>query len=206
MPTSNKIGVQILLSGKEDKGWLHQCVSSLESDAINVHFGKAIDGNLNLARSQAWDRMEEEYLSFVDPDDVVEPDAFRWCLDALNANPALDACYTLERTIDPQGKRLSVQQPFEHSVDILKSSPAHAHHLMVFRRRIYEKVKPIALTANFGLEWSISTSALVCGGLEQIPKIGYSWRLHNKGSHYSARGIRKDLLDMVLRGINTSHP
>lgn len=175
------IDVQVILSGREEPGWLRECLDSLSAEPVRVHFGRAIPGDVSAARCAVWDRCGGEFISFVDPDDVVRPGAFAACLETLQYHAEAGGCCTWEDVIRADGSPICRPRP-ALTRQALLADPKTAHHLLVVRRRVYESVRVLAPRA---LHWGLAIGAFYLGGLVRVPMAGYSWRLHDGNYSYS---------------------
>lgn len=165
------IDVQIILRKEENAQWLTECMQSLVSQPVRVHFGAAVEGNINAARIAVWDRCGGEFLSFVDPDDITAEGAFQACLAGVEEKAGV--C-TLENYLSAAGNVLATQIRNEDAA----ASPLYAHHLLVVRRSVYEAVRPLVINKTHGIEWALAVAAQELGGLVRLPITGYSWRRH----------------------------
>lgn len=196
-PTLRKIGVQIILDERDAQ----TAIDSVPG-CVDLHLGEYRRDNVNAARMACWDKMGNDYISFVDPDDKVLPEAFDWCLQTLEANPDATGCYTLERWERPNGQIIFEQQPFKHSLEAAKHSPKHAHHLVVFRRDIYEQFRSTLSKTKYGIEWGLVIAATASGNFIQIPKIGYVWTQNPQGAHLQARDEHLQTRTNILQQLN----
>ncbi len=169
------IDVHLLVRGHENPEWLRQCLLSLKGHPIALHVAPGIEGDLNKARLDAVAHGSAEFVSFVDPDDIVLPGAFQACLDAIGA---ADGAYTRELLIRGDGSVIGEnRQPGTPG-----TNPMAAHHVVVLRRRIVERVEPFVRRHKFGCGWLLSAAADALGGLKPTGTIGYQWRMHEGNS------------------------
>jgi hypothetical protein len=173
------IDVQVLLRGSENREWLKQCLGSLEGHPVRVHLCRGIEGDLNRARLEGFSKGEAHLVSWVDPDDIVLPGAFQACLDAIGT---CDAAYTREQLIRADGSLIgeNVQRGG------VRGNPMAAHHVVVVRRSLVERIAPYVGRHRFGAEWMCAAAAEALGGIVDSGVLGYQWRLHAGNSYKRA--------------------
>lgn len=181
------IDVHVLHLPEENQQWRKLCDHSLIGHPINVHHLPGIQGNLRLARYQGFSAGTSEFVSFVDPDDIVEPFTYAICLKYLRDNPHCCGVYTTCSTMDEHGnliaKELHSRDPWSH--ENMRSHISLVHQITVMRREYVQKV----LDEHFEhipidtLEMYYIYCALTkYGPWVNVPHIGYKWRWHRGGA------------------------
>lgn len=169
------IDVHLLLRGNENMDWLRQCRASLEGHPITLFVEPGIEGDLNCARMDAIAKGSAEFVSFVDPDDIVLPGAFQVCLDAIDGH---GGAYTRELLIRADGSVIGEnRQP-----GTPRTNPMVAHHVVVVRRSVVERVEQRVRQHKFGCWWMLCAAADVLGGMQPTGTLGYKWRMHERNS------------------------
>lgn len=181
---SNPIDVHVLLRGNENQDWLIECMESLNGHPINLFLARGIEGDLNRARMDAIALGGAEFISFVDPDDIVLPGAFQACLDAIGKH---GGAYTREYLIRADGSVIGQN----HQPGSPRTNPMFAHHVVVIRRAVAHVVEPHIRQQKFGVEWMLSAAADVLGGMQPTDTFGYQWRIH-PGNSFIRRQNRVD--------------
>jgi hypothetical protein len=178
----NLVDVHIIVGNKEK--WLPECLESLEHQPINIHFVDRIEGNVAKAREIGFSKGTCEYVSFVDPDDLVYPGVFIKCLGEIWQNPSCVGVYTNDMLIDEQGQFIGYgwgmnQEPFDE-MGFPPELTNGIHHLRVFKREAVNKCLP--LKHKMIPEPLLNTEIQNHGRLIHIPVIGYKWRMHKQNT------------------------
>lgn len=119
-----------------------EIVGDISSPHIVVRHKEGIVGNTLNARLNAFALGSEPYISFVDPDDEVNVDAFKICLDELEANPELGGVYTNSTIIHHNPNIYDRPHFLDHvwSKEYHMSRMNPIHQLTVMRRSVYEQI------------------------------------------------------------------
>ncbi len=122
-----------------------------------------------------------EYVAFLDHDDVLEPDALFWYVQAMNAVPAGKRPQVLFCDEDMFEKTGEWSQPVfktELNVDLLYSHNCVTHFLMVEKMLIDEiGVSPEDVAG--AQDYDLTLRALAAGArFKHIPHMLYHWRIH----------------------------
>ncbi|MCL2393107.1 MAG: glycosyltransferase [Acidimicrobiaceae bacterium] len=80
-----------------------------------------------------------EWITFLDQDDLLAPEALEICSDRLSGNPECDVLYTDEDWIDPDGEPLGRFLKPDWSPERLRCQH-YVSHLSVFRSELIERV------------------------------------------------------------------
>jgi hypothetical protein len=148
----------MLVLGDERQDWLEQCLASLENEPINLHVLPGVRGHIGAGRAAGFATGEAEFVSFVDPDDWIEPGAVSKCLDAIRAANA-DLAWTTEVWHCPDGKdRYNRQNP---------------HHLCVYRRSAITSLLPLVASCVTRSEQSMLPDLT---NRVHVPEVGYHYR------------------------------
>ncbi len=124
-----------------------------------------------------------EFIAFLDPGDVLAPDALYEMVKALNENPEYDLIYSDEDWISEDGKeRFSPFFKPDWSPDLLMDFP-YAEHLAFYRRTVAERAGEIragfseAEAYDFLLKFTE-----ICRGcrIGHVPKVLYHRKKHRK--------------------------
>lgn len=169
-----------LSDGSGDSSPLSSLLSQLEKkdDRIRVvrnHEALRISENTN----RALEISTGDFIAFADHDDLLAPDALYECAAALNEDRTIDALYTDEDKVDPEGK--SYFQPHFKSdlnIDLLRSMN-YICHLFVVKREILEQVGSLNPDYDGAQDYDfILRCAEKTKNIKHIPKILYHWRAH----------------------------
>jgi hypothetical protein len=195
------IDVHVLRLPTENESWFEECYELLKKEPINIHILPGIPGNILQARINGYRKGTSKYVSFVDPDDKIEPGIFEKILSEIKETSV--GLYTQSSIIDMHGKTIVEQMakymPWEF--EKMFSSFFQIHQLVVMRRdkieivnnnisRFYKLPHPYIEHLRYVL--------LSClGDWQASPEIGYHWRRNgNKGrllNGYSISAIEQYL-------------
>ncbi len=156
---------------------LERCVQSVEASLpLGAYHDVVVCAN-NWAEARLTAAQSEEFVAFVDDDDIVTPGALQSCLSALIATGAGIAA-TYEYAVAPDGRLLQkLEDPKLY--ENVAVSPLTVHHLCVIRSAA---VDPRALTLhnNFGIgiDWFINAGAALTHSAVCVPMVGYHWTRH----------------------------
>ena len=116
----------IIVSPDTPLEWVTQCLDSVHEAAdragypVAVHVADGVPGHIGKARAAGYALGSHPYVTFVDDDDYVLPNAFACLLPALEAGS--DAIYTRETTLQNGHFRATDRR----------------HHLAVYRRTLLD--------------------------------------------------------------------
>lgn len=131
--------------------------------------------NTNVALKQ----IKEDYVVFMDHDDLLAPDSLYECTKVLNQNKDTDIIYTDEDKVTTDGK--TYYQPHfksDFNLDLLRSAN-YMCHLFVVKKSLVDEVGLLreeyegSQDYDFILRCVEKTSQIV-----HIPKVLYHWRAH----------------------------
>jgi len=185
------IDVHILTLPGEDKRLFDICLDSLKNEPVNIHICEGIVGCTGTARANAFLKGTAKYVSFVDPDDYIEPGIFDKCLEVLESKNC--NVYTTENYVDDGGNFLMVGPQSTHpwSYTSMRRMYVLVHHLVVYQRVVVEKhlhwIRGVSSLSEYMLNLLCSLDV----PFEHINEVGYYWRQLNK--------------DRSLRNLSNSH-
>lgn len=197
------IDVHILHLPNERADWWQECEASLSDHPITIHHVDGVVGDIRQARLSGYQLGHHEYVSYVDPDDIVMPGAFQALLDTLSSNPHVDGAYSLSDRIDHNGKSLGLIHPFrEYTQDYLRRNILEIHQLTCMRRSSiintiqdnYHLIPPMGYA-------EVTYCALFAQKYlwKAVDHVGYAWRMHNGGAHILDHGERLLCLEQLIR-------
>lgn len=176
------IDLHILKTKKDPEHLFQQCLKSLENEPINIFIEDGIIGDAGLARHLAYQKGTSEYVSYVDPDDLIVPGIFQKCIDAMTEDCA--AVYSNEDLIDINGDfiRHGDQHNLPWNYRQMRSNPKFVHHVVVYKRELVEKYTPHI--KGFVMHSESLLNTLVSEGgtrrFVHLNEVGYYWRLWAK--------------------------
>lgn len=171
-----------LLTLNEPAEWRDACIASLEGAPIQLHLLPGIPGRIGDARAAGYAQGTLPLVSFVDPDDLYEANAFTQLADALDACPQAVMAYTDEALTDETGRDIAVRRlaysRWQHA-----NSASHVHGLIVMRRTAVEAVADQLVALERRVEWLLTLLVAKRGGVLHLPIVGRHWRQHPQQSH-----------------------
>ena len=185
------IDVHVIVRTTTNPEWVEQAIASIPTGLCNVHVIDGADGidTTTINRLKGFNSGTAEYVSFVDDDDYVLPDAFEKCYEFLENNLDYAAVGTLENKLFDDGtiKSRSIDEVLRYKkgdehYEYFKW--ARLHHIIVFRR---EHVMPLLEVERIntarrmveGLKFYMMEAGLKC---ELLPFVGYVWRIHKNNT------------------------
>lgn len=172
-----------VLTLDERADWRALCLNSIHDQPCDVRVLPGVRGGTNAARMAAFDSTAAEYVSWADPDDLVEPGAYQACAAALRADPSLKMVWMDERVMDASGRLVGVGACY--GLDTAASLPTRnrrsVHHMVVLHRSVIDAARAHVELFSRGVEWLLACVAAAMGPVLKIAAPGYRWRMHAGG-------------------------
>jgi GT2 family glycosyltransferase len=165
----------------------------------NQHISGATNGAVKLATG--------EFISLLDHDDILWPNALYEVVKALNADPKLDFLYTDEDKItEDRHEHLGPFFKPDWNPDFLHSVN-YITHFTTIRKSVYEAVGGLRKEYNGAQDWDLFMRITsMTDKVYHIPKIVYSWRIHDLSTAkntdakpYVVAAQKQALTDDVIR-------
>lgn len=154
---------------------------------IKIKYRK-INGHISVATNDAFKISSGNYITFLDHDDCLTPDALYQMVKLLNENDSLKFIYSDEDKIDEKGRRFDPHFKPDWSPHLLLSHN-YICHLALVNREIFEDTgglrKGFEGAQDFDFFLRI-TSKLNDKYIAHIPEILYHWRAH---THSTAQSL-----------------
>lgn len=181
-----KISAHVLVGPTTRKDWLDQCLQSLDGQGIEVVIGDSVDGNLTAARLSALERQQTEWVSWVDPDDIVPAGAFPALAAEADAKAGLVTGDELVLRADGSvcgkgsyfGRRIGAAEVLADAV---------AAHKGIVRRESIPLAREIIGDLPFGICWALMLAGTLIGDVHKVLAPTYHWRLHQDQAHKRQR-------------------
>lgn len=165
------LDVHVLVMSYTPKDWVAQCRASLECAAaragfpVFLHFLPGIYGHLGQSRKEGYSRGSAQYVTHVDDDDYVLPEAF------VSLLPHMKAGVTA----------ITTGETIEMEDGSIRAIPDRKHHLAVFRR---DYIDTLTLDAfkHFPDQYALSECQPV-----HIPETNYVHRIRAGSGSRRAR-------------------
>lgn len=190
------IDVHMLHLESENKDWAQECLTILEREPnITIHHLPGIFRNIKQARINGYSTGTSEYVSFVDPDDLIEPGIFAKCQKVLDMNPHLVGVYTRSSIIDENANIVKdYMKPYREWRDLyMFQNYFEIHQLVVIRRKYSDIVnrqielltKESRYTSDTYVEHLRYTLLGLLGPWKALPDLGYHWRSDGNAGRYN---------------------
>lgn len=184
------IDVHTLILPTEDPDLLAQSLASTEDHPITRHILQGVEGDVLAGRVSGYACGNNPYVSFVDPDDRVLPDAFQTCLDYLQQNENVGGVYTNSMVEYDNGLTAVHYRHTEWSYEFHLETGAPVHQLVVMRRDVLEQAIEATLTLDRIDEMKMFPDQLIFAQIAAImpwhflhADIGYVWKKRQTGTH-----------------------
>ena len=144
-------------------------------DNIIVTFRKE-NGHISKSSNTALSMAKGDYISLLDHDDILPPNALFEVVNAINKNPEVDLIYTDEDKIDHEGNHI---EPFfkpDWSPDFMNSCNMITH-FATMKANIIRGVNGFTVGTHGAQDWDLFLKiAAKTNNIYHIPKILYHWR------------------------------
>lgn len=138
------------------------------------------NGHISAATNDGLAAAEEEWVTFVDQDDLLAPHAL-WCIaDAIRRHPEVRVVYSDEDKIDELGRRREPHFKPDWNPDLLLSYN-YICHLVAYRREDVAAVGGLRQGYEGAQDYDLALRVLErCDASEivHVPRILYHWRVH----------------------------
>lgn len=179
------LDVHVAVSAGTRPDWVRQCLDSVDVAAaragypVAVHIVDGVPGHIGKARTAGFSAGSAPWVTYVDDDDYVLPDAFSVLADAMAHNPA--AIFTGE-VVEQNGQ----QRP----------SPGR-HHLSVYRRDVIAGIdlSPWFVCADWRMRKVVEAHP---DGVIDVPECVYVHRVYFDSRARVMRRTRKTELREVV--------
>jgi O-antigen biosynthesis protein len=138
---------------------------------------RASNGGIVAASQDALAEATGAFVTFLDHDDLLDPEALDICNKTLVANPECDFLYTDEDWIDMQGDSLGDFLKPDWSPERLRCQQ-YVNHLSVFRRSLIETIGGIRSGFDGSQDYDLVLRATEAARqIIHIPEVLYHWRV-----------------------------
>jgi hypothetical protein len=198
----NNIDVHILHKSNTktplEEVWWDECQQSMLNLPINIHqlTGSSGISEMMSNRERGFRMGNSEYVSFVDPDDVVHGNPFQDCVDAMEHDVTLCGVYTNSYvTYEGTDKPPSIFFNYDNWSPVHHiTSKTPVHQVAVFKRKhidtVFNTIKRLDLSTGSYSEVVIFTILATLGPWKLLSNnFGYTWRSHDSGLHHQYSGL-----------------
>lgn len=118
-----------------------------------------------------------DYISFLDHDDCLEPNALYEYARAIADDPSIDLLYCDEDKIAPDGTPTQPLFKPDFSIDMLRNVN-YVCHMLTIRRALLEQLEPNTTDFDGAQDHNLTLEAAEkTGHIHHIPKVLYHWRI-----------------------------
>lgn len=190
------IDVHILTRPTDNKIWFDECLKSLENENINLFIEPGIEGNVGLARYNAFKKGNSEFVSYVDPDDMIVPGIFSKMLEKMT-----DECcgvFTNEITIhERNNKIIKKYRKLDKWKRFSLRESVYPHHICLMKRNLIEKYSYEFLDWKYRSEYIIKNVMTLDFPWIQMDDFGYEWRIHSNCTHVIHTEINPKVVEYI---------
>lgn len=189
--------------------WYEKCLASLEGVDLRITLANHHRNGLGVKSNRIQTlRGPNEFMTYVDYDDWVEPRAFGRAVQVLQDNPGLGGVYFQSWIVDAQGKFIRAfhapGNKWSYTHHMRKMN--HVRQLCVFRREVYEKVLGrCAMEAEVSFDRCLTFAIGMVAGWKYDPTVSYYFRDHPAGQHHQYDKIKSDydrfVKDVQMHGV-----
>lgn len=183
------IDVHVIVRKDENPTKLSKCLDSLVGEPINLHICDFIP-KVGNARISALLKCKSDWVSWVDPDDYILPNAFSKCLETIKNNPHITAVYTNHWSLS---KKVSKKWFNVISTETEKLwQLQQMHHIVVYKKSVIEAEYPYMQDVVTKDKKLFNLAALRSGTVKGIDEPLYMWNSEG-GNHEKYNGKQNPL-------------
>lgn len=161
--------------------WLEECLASIQHPGVTVHRVDGVVGNIGFGRAAGFSKGAKPFVTFIDPDDWAEPEAF----DRIMANLGDTGLCTAETIRAPGGK--AIIRGIEGDSDVNHGNHFKPHHFLVLpRAAVMPHIKALRHQTWMPETWLMGqiTQSI---SLPFLDEPLYNWRIHDGQGHSQFR-------------------
>jgi hypothetical protein len=172
-----------MLITDEPANWVAAAVASISHPGIRLQIVKTSKA---IPVGEDWTRcivqVGSDLITFVDPDNLYDPEAFMVLADALDAQPRAVLGYTDEVITNEDGGPLGIRRHAYNRV-IHHQRADHVHSCVTYRRHAALNVIDALSGITRYPDWALSLSLTQTGQVLHLPLLGRQWRQHPGQAH-----------------------
>lgn len=156
----------------------------ISNDQRFKFFENEQNSGVGVTKSKLIELADGEICGFLDPDDAIDPDAIRKCMDIFHSNSNIVLTYSRFMTCDEHLKPIS---PFASAMQVPNHDlcffnyPIQIAHFVTFRRGIYEQTEKMNPNLRIGEDQDLYLKMYEKGKVKFINETNYFYRTHQGG-------------------------
>ena len=159
----------------ETQAVIHQHVAG--DGRIHAIF-REMNGHISEASNSALSISQGDYITFLDHDDQLAPDALMHVVCEINAHPTVDVIYTDEDKISEDGVRSAPFFKPDWSPH-LALSQAYLGHLVCYRAALVKRLGGLRSGLDGAQDYDLwLRAANITSEIRHLPQVLYHWRMH----------------------------
>ncbi len=183
----------VLVNASPDDANLAQAVSELTGQGnprivvVELAENKGISENTLAGIAVA----SGDYLSFLDHDDLLEPDALAAYVTEIRAHPQVDLLYCDEDSVTHDGTTcFEARFKPDFNLDLLLTHNYVCHFLTV-SREAYEQVEPYGHDVDGAQDYDLTLKVSeMARDIRHVPRVLYHWRQHAGSTNGGATAVK----------------
>lgn len=177
-----------LYTSCDDPVWHEDFLRCFDGSGLTPVQHCGVLGNLQEGRIKAYTSVNSKYVVMLDPDDLVDVDVLKQCVDKLETNPQLGMCGSREQRINADGRPMGYTSMPQLDTRMIYINPAAFHGAVVMRVDMLKGVLPLFKETTYHLfDWALKICMANRYPLCRLPVLGYSYRIHQGGHRMSPR-------------------
>lgn len=134
------------------------------------------NGGISAATNGAATLATGTFVSLLDQDDELDPDALAFVAAALDGDEAVDVVYTDEDKLDEEGRRVDPYFKPDWSPELLLSN-MYLGHLTTIRRTLFDEVGGFRSTHDGSQDYDLALRTTErARSIVHVPRLAYRWR------------------------------
>jgi hypothetical protein len=129
-------------------------------------------------------------MGYLNSDDSLLPGTLAYVARFFQCHPYVDVIYGHRVNIDQDGQEIGRCVLPPHDAETLKWADYLPQETMFWRRRVWDKIGPIAEDLKFALDWDFILRAQAVGfRFQRVPRFLACFRIHEKQKTTAMMGI-----------------
>lgn len=192
----------VLVNASPQNEELRQALDALDDERIIV-VNLEKNGGISENTVEGIKASSGDYLSFLDHDDTLEPNALAEYAQAISQDSTIDLLYCDEDSITHDGtKRFKPLFKPDFNKDLLLSHNYVCHWLTV-SKWAYDQVEPYDSSVDGAQDYDLTLKvSRVARGIKHVPKILYHWRQHAGSTNGGSTEVKPYVIDASFKALS----